>query len=261
MLHSLPQRPSSQLPSASELSSAFENVIQDLGSPQSQQSGPQSQNSPHFPKVYLEGPHDYGITPSKRGALNYARDAAINRALPYYKQLLHAERGGPGHKVAYIIRLATPTLLFLGLITSFIAFYLGITTSSAYGMQSVLVDSISAQITDPEAYKFKANTAPTMQQWAIRAGEWGTAQTITLNLPDANKMKNDALVFVRNTSTESYNHIANPVSVNDYTASIQVKGPEFTHTLAKRESSVYISAKDANGVQRWYPALLMSGAI
>jgi hypothetical protein len=221
------------------------------------------QDLPHLPKVHLDGPHDYGFTPSKRGALNYARDAAINRALPYYKQFLHAERKGPGHKFAYLIRLAAPTLLFLGLVTSFLAFYLGITASAAYGMQSILVDSTSAPITDPEAYKFKASSEPSMQQFALRAGEWGTAQTITLTLPPASEMKNDALVFVRNTSTESYNFNSNPVSVNDYTASIQVKGPAsaFTHTLGKRESSVYISSKDANGVQRWYPALLMSGAI
>jgi hypothetical protein len=216
---------------------------------------------PHLPKVHLDGPHDYGFTPSQKGALNFARDSAISRALPYYKQLLKAEKKGPGHKISYLIRLAAPSLLIIGLVTAFIAFYIGLTTADAYGLQSIIVDSTSAPITDVSAYQFTAKTAPTMQQWSMRAGEWGSSSTITLNLPLAAEMQKDALVYVRNTSTETYNYTANPVSVNSGTRSIQVKGLGFTDTLGKRESKVYIAAKDSTGVQRWYPAYLMSGAI
>jgi len=207
----------------------------------------------------LDGPHDYGLHPSPKGALNFARDSAIARALPYYKQLLKEEHRGPGHKVAYLIRLLSPMLLLTGLVLAFLAFFIGLSSSTAYGLQSVLIDSTDRMVTDRSKYIFEASSAPLSQTWSMRAGEWGRAHSIQLGLPLAESMKKDAIVIVRNTSTETYDATNTPPTINGYVPSMQVLGPA-TINLGTRESTAFIAAPDSKGVQRWYPALLMSGA-
>ena len=214
------------------------------------------------PKIKLSGPHDYGFQPSQKGALNFARDAAISHAIPFYKQLLKAERKGPSHKIRFLIRLLAPTLLLVGILTAFIAFYQSIYSSTAFGMQSILVDSTTGPVpAGSSEYVLNASSAPTMQQWAIRAGESAVNGPVVLNLPDPTEMKTDALVFVRNTSTESYNANSVGPTVNSTVIDIEVQSPYFTDTLTDRQNKVYIAAKNAYGQVKWYPALTMSGSI
>jgi hypothetical protein len=224
--------------------------------------------------------YEYGSSPNNKGAINYARNLHVLKELPTIKATLYAERHGTYAFGAILIRTLGPICLIIGLILSGLALKDSIFLTNSFGSQSRLID---AQITppgvnisdydnqggieDPLQYVFQASEIPAIQQWSIRAGQWGRRFAMTLNLPDALNMPENSLVFVKNTSTSWKN--ANNAWTTEPTSNQQrlnirpLSSGNYlnTITLDRYRDDVFIAAKDMDGIQKWYPALLMDGAI
>lgn len=174
-----------------------------------------------------------------------------------------------------MIRILGPLCLIVGLILSGIALKDSILLTAAFGTQSRLVDAqitpagvsingFGRGITDENQYRFNASSHPSIQQWNIRAGQWGRRYNTSLKLPDSTTMPENAMIFVKNTNAEwknamnqweqpDTNLIIRPTSASD--------APLNEISLGPFQDDVFIAAKDMNGIQKWYPALLMDGAI
>ena len=213
--------------------------------------------------------------PNNKGAINYARNLHISNELPTIKSTLYFDRHGSKAYGAIFIRILGPLCIILGLIFSALALKDSILLTAAFGTQSRLVDAqvpppgvtiagFSPGITDQNQYNFVASSHPNIQQWNIRAGQWGQRFDTSLLLPNATQVPENAMVFVKNTNAEwkdelnqwqgpNKNLIVQPTNQNETLLN--------TISLSPFQDKVFIAAKDLDGIQKWYPALLMDGAI
>jgi hypothetical protein len=221
----------------------------------------------------LSGPHDYGSTPSRQGAINYARDLNIARALPIIKETLYSEHHNQNVFWNTLIRVLGPVFLLGAVVFSGLAFSKALNNTNAFGLQSKLVDTLVSVgnpntfngVDDPALYSFSASSAPPMQQWALRSGQWGSARSMTLALPNPTEMPENSLVFVRNTSAKWKNASNEWQGPSTFPLLVQISTAEGVPltpvSLNAFNDDVFISAKNQSGKQEWYPALLMDGAL
>lgn len=221
--------------------------------------------------------HLYGSVPNAAGVVNYARDAAVATAAPYYRDVLRALQSPlPGHKLTYLIRLLPIVILFVALCVAAASVIIGAQRAAGYGMTSVLVDE------DKMTKTFTASTSSVWQQWAFRVGQPGPGSqastpsqgtAVTFTLPNASTAPEGAVVIVRNTNFKywkSADRAAGGTDIQGPVAVVNVGGdgvtvnqivPNVNDTEATNanwgavmQSKSWIAATGFDNVRRWYYA-------
>jgi len=165
-----------------------------------------------------------------------------------------AIKTGGTHRLHTFLRILSGLILIFAFVLAVVQVFQAMSATNTFGLQSKLIDDNYAVISDSGAYEFSPFVSSYYQTWSIRGGEFGQSKNINFNLPNASLMVPNAVVGVRNTSIETFNSLVPGQSSQDNTKNIIVNG---VTTLAKRQGTYFISAKEYDGSRRWYPALFL----